>query len=85
MIYLYCFKLRMTQIDRRTLLLMGVEMSGYDVTVPLYCRRRMATYTHNGQSRSLPQVLPLSNEYLVSVILQITDPIRFRRYVLFMK
>ena len=69
-----------SEIDPRTLLALGVELTGYDVPIPLYCQRQMVTYWEGGVERHREQPLPLSFQYLVSIVLQIGDPVRFRRY-----
>ena len=71
----------MSQIDPRILRAIGVELSGYDVPIPLYCRRRAIPYTEVGVPLYRAQPLPLSLQYLVSVVLQITDPVKFRRCI----
>ena len=67
----------MSQIDDRTLSIIGVELTGHEVHVPLYCRRRMVRHQEGGRITYQEQSLPLSHEYLVSIILQIGDPMRF--------
>ena len=71
----------MSQIDPRILRAIGVELSGNEVPIPLYCRRRAIPYTEVGIPLYRAQPLPLSVQYLVSVVLQITDPAKFRRFV----
>ena len=83
--YLYVFVFtamsQVPQIDPQTLRAMGIELTGYEVPIPLYCRRRAVPYTEVGLPLYRSQPLPLSLQYLVSIVLQIGDPARFKRYL----
>ena len=71
----------MPELDERVLQAIGVSLSGYEVPIPLYSRRQMVPYTENGLSLHRAQPVPLSQQYLASIVFQIVDIARFQRWV----
>ena len=71
----------MPELDESVLRALGVALSGYEVPIPLYLRRRMTPYSENGLNLHRAQPIPLSEQYLASIVLQIVDIVRFQRWV----
>jgi hypothetical protein len=70
----------MSYIDPNILSKLGIELVRGDVPIPLYTRKVLTPFPEQGTSRAV--TTSLSQQVLASLILQITDPLRFIRYVI---
>jgi hypothetical protein len=70
----------MSIVDDSLLSSLGIELVGGAVEIPLYTRKTMTVLP--GQVPPLSRAVPtsLSYQYLVGLVLQITDPMKFIRY-----
>ena len=69
----------MSFLDKKTLRLLGVGLSGLDLELPMYLRKEMVPYSESGLSLHRSRSRCLSLQFLVSIVLQIIDLKRFYR------